>query len=187
MISINEFKSGLTICVEDRVYLVLEFQHVKPGKGAAFIRVKLRDLKANSVIEKTFRGEEKIEEAYIDERKLQYTYHSGSTYHFMDQENYEEVSFPEETLGNAVHFLQDNLEVSAFFYKGDFLNVNLPNFIQVKVIHTEPGLKGDTAKGSLKPAEIETGYSIQVPLFIEIDDTIKVDTRTGSYIERVYA
>jgi elongation factor P len=187
MISINEFKSGLTILVEGKVYLVLEFQHVKPGKGAAFIRVKLRDLKANTVIEKTFRGEEKIEEAYIDERKLQYTYHSGTTYHFMDQDNYEEVSFTEETLGNAVHFLQDNLEVTAFFFKGEILNVNLPNFIQVRVVHTEPGVKGDTAKGSLKPAEIETGYTIQVPLFIEINDLIKVDTRTGSYIERVYA
>lgn len=186
MLSINDFKAGLTIFVEGRVYLVLEFQHVKPGKGAAFVRVKLRDLKANTVQEMTFRGEEKIEEAYIDERKLQYTYHDGSTYHFMDIENYEEVSFAEETMGDAVHFLKDNQEVAAYFYKGDILNINLPNFINFKITHTEPGIKGDTAKGSLKPAQIETGYTIQVPLFVETGDTIKVDTRTGAYIERAY-
>lgn len=184
-LSINEIKSGLTILVEGDVYLVLETQHVKPGKGAAFVRVKLRNLKNAGVQEKTFRGDEKIQEAFVEERKLQYSYNSGGLYHFMDQENYEEVTIAEEILGDKGKFLKDNLELNAYFYKNEIQNVILPNFIEVKVTHTEPGIKGDTAKGSNKAATIETGANIQVPLFINAGDKIKVDTRTGEYIERI--
>ncbi|MDD2688814.1 MAG: elongation factor P [Candidatus Omnitrophica bacterium] len=185
-LSINEIKSGVTILVDDVVYIVIETQHVKPGKGAAFVRAKLRNLKNANIQEKTFRGDEKIEVAFVEERKLQYQYASGAMYHFMDQENFEEVSIPEESVGDKKKFLKDNLEVMGYFYKNATLNINLPNFIEFKIIHTEPGIKGDTAKSGTKPAQIETGATIQVPLFIDAGDSIKVDTRTGEYVERAF-
>lgn len=184
-LSINDIKGGLTILVDGLVYLVIETQHVKPGKGAAFVRVKLRNLKNNNVQEKTFRGDEKIDEAFVEERKLQYQYSSGGMYHFMDQENFEDVAISEDVIAEEKKFLKDNLEVSGYFYKNDTLNVSLPFFIQFKIVHTEPGIKGDTAKSGTKPAEIETGATVQVPLFINAGDVIKVDTRTGEYVERV--
>ena len=184
-LSINEIKSGVTVLVDGDVYMVIETQHVKPGKGAAFVRAKMRDLKTGNIQDKTFRGDEKIEEAYVEERKLQYSYASANMYHFMDQENFEEVAIQEDYIGDKKKFLKDNLEVLGYFYKNDTLNINLPNFIEVAITHTEPGIKGDTAKSGTKPAEIETGASIQVPLFINTGDRIKVDTRTGGYVERV--
>lgn len=184
-LSINEIKSGVTIVVDGDVYVVVDTQHVKPGKGAAFVRAKLRNLKNSSIQEKTFRGDEKIEPAFIEERKLQYLYNSGDIYHFMDQDNFEEVVISEESLEHKRAFLQDNLVVNGYFYKSELLNVNLPNFITVKVTHTESGIKGDTAKTANKPAKIETGATVQVPLFINTGDTIKVDTRTEKYVERV--
>ncbi len=184
-LSINEIKSSMTILVDGQVNIVLETQHVKPGKGAAFVRVKIRNPKNDSVQEVTFRGEEKIEEAYVEERKLQYQYLSGSTYYFMDQENFEEVAISEDKIGAKKKFLKDNLEVTGYFYKLETLNILLPNFVEYKITHTEPGIKGDTAKSGAKPAEIETGASVQVPLFIDEGDRIKVDTRTGQYVERV--
>ena len=185
-ISINEIKSGLTVIVDGDVYQVIEFQHVKPGKGAAFVRTKLRNLKNSNVQERTFRGDEKIEEAYVEERKLQYLYASGSLYHFMDQDNYEEITISKDILDDKTKFLKDNLDVTANTYKNDILNINLPNFIEFEIIHTEPGIKGDTAKSGTKPAKIETGANVQVPLFINLGDRIKVDTRTGEYVERAY-
>jgi len=185
-VSINNIKSGLTVLVDNEIYMVIEYQHVKPGKGAAFARVKLRNLKNNSIQERTFRGDEKIEEAFIEERRLQYQYVSGSLYHFMDQDNFEEISIPKNNLGDKAKFLKDNLEVSAYFYKNEIVNIDLPNFIEFKIIHTEPGIKGDTAKSGTKPAEIETGAVVQVPLFINIGDKIKIDTRTAEYVERAY-
>ena len=184
-LSINEVKAGLTILVDNIVWLVIDTQHVKPGKGAAFVRVKLRNLKNGSVQEKTFRGDEKIEEAFVEEKKLQYTYASADFYHFMDQENFEEIVISKDNVAEKAKFLKDNLEVSAYFFKNDFLNVNLPNFIEFTVTHTEPGIKGDTAKSGTKPAEIDTGATVLVPLFINTGDKIKVDTRTGQYVERV--
>lgn len=183
--SINEIKSGLTILVDAGVYQVLEVQPVKPGKGAAFVRTKLRNLKTNNIQEVTFRGDERIEEAFIEERRLHYLYQGGGVYHFMDQENFEEIAVPQERLGDKIKFLKDNLEVMAYFYKQEILNINLPNFIEVKVQHTEPGIKGDTAKSGTKPARIETGAVVQVPLFINVGDKIKIDTRTQEYVERV--
>lgn len=185
-LSINELKSGLTVLVDGEVWVALECQHVKPGKGAAFVRAKLRNMKNSSVQEKTFRGDEKIEEAYVEERKLQYQYNSGDMYHFMDQENYEEIPIAVDNIGDRVKFLKDNLEVTAYFYKNDILTVNLPNFIVFEIMHTEPGIKGDTAKSGTKPATIETGATIHVPLFVNVGDKIKVDTRSGDYIERAY-
>jgi elongation factor P len=184
-LSINEIKSGVTILVDDQVYLVIDTEHVKPGKGAAFVRAKLRNLKNAAVQEVTFRGDAKIEEAFVEERKLQYSYAAGSLYHFMDQENFEEVAISEDCIGDKKRFLKDNLEVLGYFYKNQTLNVNLPNFIEFEIINTEPGIKGDTAKGGTKPASIETGSNIQVPLFINTGDKIKIDTRTGTYVERV--
>jgi len=184
-LSINEIKSGVTILVDDVVYVVVDAQHVKPGKGAAFVRARLRNMKNLNIQEKTFRGDEKIEQAFVDERKLQYQYNSGHLYHFMDQDNFEEIAVEQERIGENTRFLKDNIEVMGYFYKNEALTVNLPNFIEVKIINTEPGVKGDTAKSGTKPAEIETGASIQVPLFIDVGDRIKVDTRTGQYVERV--
>jgi len=184
-LSINEIKAGVTILVEGHVFLVIDTEHVKPGKGAAFVRAKMRNLKNNAVLEKTFRGDEKIEPAFVEERKLQYLYNSGHLYHFMDQDNYEDVVISEDALGETKKFLKENTDVSGYFYKNEILNVSLPFFINFKITYTEPGIKGDTAKGSNKPAEIETGTTVQVPLFINTGDTIKVDTRTGTYIERV--
>jgi len=184
-LSINEVKSGLTILVDGEVWITLDCQHVKPGKGSAFVRAKMRNMKTGAVLEKTFRGDEKIEEAFVEERKLQYQYTSGSLFHFMDQETFEEIAVSEENLGDKKLFLKDNLDVTAYFYKDDCLSVNLPNFIELKITHTEPGVKGDTAKSGTKPAQVETGATIQVPLFINEGDIIKVDTRSASYVERV--
>lgn len=184
-LSVNDIKSGLTVLVDGQIYMVIEAQHVKPGKGAAFVRAKLRNLKNNAIQEKTFRGDEKIEPAFIEERKLQYLYSSGNSFYFMAQDNFEEIGILKDTVGDKRKFLKDNLEVSAYFYENEVLNISLPNFIEFKVIHTEPGIKGDTAKSGAKPAEIETGVAIAVPLFINISDIIKVDTRSGEYVERI--
>jgi elongation factor P len=184
-LSINEIKNGFTVLVDSDVYMVVDFQHVKPGKGAAFVRTKLKNLRNNNILERTFRGDEKIEEAYIEEKKLQYQYSSSGMFHFMDQENYEDVSISEDSMGDKAKFLKDNIEVNAYYYKDDILFVNLPNFVEYKITHTEPGIKGDTAKSGTKPATIDSGASINVPLFVDNGDWIKVDTRTGSYVERV--
>ena len=184
-LSINEIKSGVTILVNNEVYVVVEAQHVKPGKGSAFVRARLRNMKNNNIQELTFRGVETIEPAFVEERKLQYQYSAGGLYHFMDQETFEEVPVAEERIEDKVKFLKDNLEVLGYFFKGETLSINLPNFIEFTIIHTEPGIKGDTAKSGTKPAEIDTGANVQVPLFIGEGDKIKVDTRTGSYVERV--
>ena len=178
-------KSGVTIFVDGQVFLVIDTEHVKPGKGAAFVRAKMRNLKNNAVLEKTFRGDEKIDPAFVEERKLQYLYHSGHLYHFMDQDNFEDVAISEDSLGEAKKFLRENVDASGYFYKNEILNVSLPFFINFKITYTEPGIKGDTAKGGNKPAEIESGAAVQVPLFINTGDTIKVDTRTGGYVERI--
>ncbi|MEW5757910.1 MAG: elongation factor P [Candidatus Omnitrophota bacterium] len=183
-LSPNELKAGLTVLVNNIVYLILSVDHVKPGKGAAFSRAKLRDLKTGNVLEKTFRNEQ-IQEAFVEKKPSQFTYKSGDDYHFMDQETFEEIIISKEQLADNVKFLKDNLVIDILCYKDEILNINLPNFIEFKVIATEPGIKGDTAKSSGKPATIETGAEIQVPLFINIGDIIKIDTRTGEYLGRV--
>lgn len=183
-LSANDLKSGLTVLVNNIVYLVLSVDHVKPGKGAAFSRARLRDLKTSNVLEKTFRNEE-IYEAFVEKKPAQFSYKSGDDYHFMDQETFEEIVISKEQLGDNVKFLKDHIVIDVFCYKHEILNINLPNFIEFKIIATEPGIKGDTAKSSGKPATIETGAEVQVPLFVNIGDTIKIDTRTGEYLGRV--
>ena len=184
-LSINELKSGLTILLDGQLYVVVEYQHVKPGKGAAFVRTKLRNLKSGGILEKTFKGDEKIEDAFIEEKKLQYLYHSDKTYYFMEQESFEEVNISEAILGHNAKFLNDNLQITAYSYEGEVINVSLPTFIELKITQTEPGLRGDTAKAATKFATVETGATVAVPLFIEVGDIIKVDTRSGEYVERV--
>lgn len=185
-LSINEIKSGVTILVEGEVYMCIDAQHVKPGKGAAFVRARLRNLRNDNVQEKTFRGEEKIDEAYIEERKLQYQYSSGGMFHFMDTDNFEEIAISGRIIADKAKLLKDNLEVMGYFYKGETLFVNLPNFIEFTIVETEPGFKGDSSKSGNKPATVDTGAVIGVPLFINVGDKIKVDTRTGgTYVERI--
>jgi len=184
-LSINEIKSGVTVFVEGEVYMIIEAQHVKPGKGAAFVRARMRNMKNSGIQEMTFRGDTKIEQAYVEERNLQYQYNAGHIFHFMDQDNFEEVGISEDAIGDNKKFLKDALEVTGYFYKGEILSVSLPNFIEFEIKHTEPGIKGDTAKAGTKTAEIETDALIQVPLFINSGDKVKIDTRTGEYVERV--
>jgi len=184
VLSINELKSGVTILVNGEVYVIVDTQHIKPGKGSAIARLRLRNLKNDRIQEKTFRGDQTVERAYVEEKKLQYLYNSQDTYHFMNQDNFEEVTIPQNSLEDKKGFLKDNLTLSGYFYNDEILNINLPNFIVFEIRHTEPGIRGDTAKGGTKPAETETGATIQVPLFINVGDKIKVDTRTGEYVER---
>lgn len=185
-LSITEIKSGVTIFLDGDVYVCVDAQHVKPGKGAAFVRARLRNMKSNNIQEKTFRGDDKIEQAYVDERKLQYQYTSGGVYHFMDTENFEEITVSAESVGDKAKLLKDNLEIQGYFFRGDTLSIALPNFIEFNIMETEPGFKGDSSKSGNKPARIDTGATIQVPLFINVGDKIKVDTRTGgTYAERI--
>ena len=185
MISTNQFKSGMAVVVDGDIYQIVEYQHVKPGKGGAFVRTKLKNLRTNKTLDKTFRPDEKFEEAFIEEKKILYLYNSQDTYHFMDQETYEEISFDKERLGDILDLLKENMVVAAVYCKNELLEINLPMFIELKIVETEPGFKGDTAKNSFKPATLETGALIQVPLFVNEDDMIKIDTRTHSYVERV--
>ena len=184
-ISINQFKSGLTLLLDGQVFIVVDYHHVKPCKGAAFVRVRVKNLKLGTVLEKTFRGDDKIEEAFVETKRLTYLYKSGDTCYFMDQETFDQLSLPITSMGDQARFLKDNTEVTAMFHANELLSATLPNFIESKVIHTEPGLRGDTAKSTLKAAQIDTGATVQVPLFVEVGDTIKIDTRTGEYLERV--
>ena len=184
MITTNDLKNGMTINYEDTLYEVLYFQHVKPGKGSAFVRTKLRNLDNNSIIEKTFRAGEKIEKAILETKKMQYLYRDEH-YHFMDIKTYEQMSLSENQVRENKKFLLENIDVSVTFYKGEAISIELPVAIEAKIIKTEPGVKGDTVSTTYKPAEIETGAKIQVPLFINEGDIIKIDTRTGEYITRI--
>ncbi len=183
-LSINQIKIGVTIALDKTPYQVIGVEHVKPGKGSAFVRAKIRNLKNDMVIERTFKSDDRIEEAYIEEKNLRYSYHSGDFYHFIDAETYEDIAIEKDKLHETDKFLKDDLEVAALYYKGELLTINLPNFVVYTITHTEPGIKGDTAKGSFKPATIESGGTVLVPLFVDVGTRIKVDTRTRTYIER---
>lgn len=185
MIDINELKTGLTLLLEGDVYLVVEFQPVKPGKGAAFVRTRLKHLKQGTVIERTFRSGEKLEEAFVQERKLQFLYRGGGTFHFMDTQTYDQLSLDEKRVGEASELLKENMVVTVQEYKEQILNLLLPLFVELKVKEAEPGFRGDTAKGGSKFVKVETGASIQVPLFIKQGDIVKIDTRTRGYVGRV--
>jgi len=185
MISAGEFRNGITFELDGNVYQVVEFQHVKPGKGAAFVRTRLKNIITGGIIEKTFRPTEKLPKAHIDRKDMQYLYNDGGLYYFMDQETYEQIPLDQSQLGDALKFVKENMVVKVLSYKGSVFGVEPPNFVELEVIHTEPGVKGDTATGATKPATLETGAVINVPLFVNQGDIIRVDTRTGEYMERV--
>ncbi|WP_414042950.1 elongation factor P [Macrococcus animalis] len=184
MISVNDFKTGLTIEVENGIWRVIEFQHVKPGKGAAFVRSKLRNLRTGAIQEKTFRAGEKVGKAQIDNKRMQYLYASGDQHVFMDNESYEQLELPESTIEYELKFLKENMEVHIQMYEGETLGVELPNTVTLEVTETEPGIKGDTAQGATKQATVETGYALNVPLFVNQGDKLIINTTDGSYVSR---
>ena len=184
MISAGEFRNGVTFEFEGNVFQIVEFQHVKPGKGAAFVRTKLKNVINGGVVEKTFRPTDKMPKAHIDRRDMEYLYQDGDLFYFMDQETYEQTPLNSEQLGDALKFVKENMLVKILSYKGNVFGVEPPNFVELQVTQTEPGFKGDTATGASKPATLETGAVINVPLFIEEGEMIRVDTRTGEYMER---
>ncbi len=185
MISAGDFRNGVTIELEDNVYQIIEFQHVKPGKGAAFVRTKLKNIKSGGVVEKTFRPTEKCPQAHIDRKDMQYLYNDGDLYYFMDVENYEQIALSADDIGDALTFVKENEMVKVCSHNGSVFAVEPPLFVELEITETEPGFKGDTATGATKPAVVETGATVYVPLFVEQNDVIKIDTRTGEYLSRV--
>ncbi|HIT06984.1 MAG TPA: elongation factor P [Candidatus Scybalocola faecipullorum] len=185
MVSAGDFRNGLTIEYEGNVYQVIEFQHVKPGKGAAFVRTKLRNIKNGGVVEKTFRPTEKCPQAHIDRADMQYLYSDGDLYYFMDVETYDQIALNEEAIGDALKFVKENEMVKMLSHNGEVFSVEPPLFVELEITDTEPGFKGDTATGATKPATVETGAQVNVPLFVNTGDKIKIDTRTGEYLSRV--
>lgn len=185
MISTNDFRTGLTIELDGDVHQVVEFQHVKPGKGSAFVRSKLRNLRTGAVIERTFNAGEKVPRARVDKREVQYLYKDGTTYNFMDLETYDQMALTAEELGDAVKYLKENMNIFVLSFQGKPMGVDLPNFVELAVVETSPGIKGDTASGGTKPATLETGHTVNVPFFINVGDVLQIDTRTGNYLKRV--
>ncbi|MCT2537529.1 elongation factor P [Aquibacillus koreensis] len=184
MISVNDFKTGLTIEVDHDIYSVIEFQHVKPGKGAAFVRTKLKNLRNGNIQEKTFRGGEKVGKAHIENRKMQYLYAAGDVHTFMDTHTYEQLELQASQIQYELKFLKENMEVHIMTYQGETLGVELPNNVELTVTETEPGIKGDTASGGTKPATVETGLVVQVPFFVNEGDVLVINTSDGKYISR---
>ena len=184
MISVNDFRTGLTILIDGQLYRVLDFQHVKPGKGAAFVRSKLRNLRNGNVTEKTFRAGEKVEKAQIDNRKMQYLYAQGDAHVFMDMESYEQSELAGAQIEEELKYLLENMEVHIQSYQGEILGVELPNTVVLEVAETEPGIKGDTASGGTKPAKMQTGLMVNVPFFVNEGDKLIVNTTDGSYVSR---
>ena len=185
MISTNEFKNGEAIIMDGQIWVIVEYQHVKPGKGGAFVRTKLRRMRDASVIERTFRVGEKFQEAFIEKRTLQYLYRTADAFHLMDTKSYEEVTVPAEAVGSAAGFVKENMELEGQFHDNQMIGIQAPMFVDVHIESTEPGIRGDTSKGGMKPAKLETGATIQVPLFVVNGDLIRVDTRNGTYVSRV--
>ena len=185
MISAGDFKNGITVEIDGNIYQILEFQHVKPGKGAAFVRTKLKNVVDGGVVEKTFRPTEKYPQAHIDKKEMQYLYNDGEMYNFMDNETYEQIPLNADQIGDGLKFLKENMNVKILSFKGNVFSVEPPMFVELEVTYTEPGFSGNTTTTSGKPAKLENGLEISVPLFVEIGDKIRIDTRTGEYMERV--
>jgi elongation factor P len=181
----SDIRKGLKIQMDGNPYTVVEFQFVKPGKGTAFTRTKIKNLKTGAVLDRTFRSGEKLEPANIEEREMQFLYQEGDNYHFMDNATYDQSFISADDIGDSGQFMPDNLNVNVMFFDDAPIGVTLPNFVELEVAHTEPGVKGDTASGATKPATLTTGAVINVPLFVEEGETLKIDTRTSEYIERV--
>ncbi|MCI5801865.1 MAG: elongation factor P [Oscillospiraceae bacterium] len=184
MISAGDFRNGVTFDMDGNVFQIIEFQHVKPGKGAAFVRTKIRNVISGAVVERTFSPTDKFPTAYVERRDMQYLYSDGGLYYFMDNETYENIPISESTLGDNFKFVKENTDVKVLSYKGNIFGVEPPFFMELQVTQTDPGFKGNTATNALKPATLETGAQINVPLFINEGDMIRVDTRTGEYMER---
>lgn len=184
MISTTDFRTGLTFELDGEVVQLLEFQHVKPGKGAAFVRCKLKNVKTGSVVERTFRPGEKFNKAHIERKEMQYLYKEGSQWAFMDTENYEQIMLEESLLEDAPKYLKENMTTGILFYQGQVIGLDLPKQVELKVIATEPGIKGDTASGGGKPATLETGLVVTVPFFVNEGDVLIIDTRTQAYVSR---
>ncbi|WP_455714543.1 elongation factor P [Anaerosporobacter sp.] len=185
MVSAGDFRNGLTIELDNGIYQVIDFQHVKPGKGAAFVRTKLRNIKNGGVVEKTFRPTEKCPQAHIERKDMQYLYSDGDLFHFMDVENYEQIAMSEDQVGTSLKFVKENDMVKMCSHNGNVFAIEPPLFVELEITNTEPGVKGDTATGATKPATVETGATIYVPLFVNQGDKISIDTRTGEYLKRV--
>ena len=184
MILAGDFRKGVTVEIDGQVWSIADFQHVKPGKGAAFVRTRLKNVMTGAVLERTFSPTDKYPTAHIETREMQYLYTDGDLYYFMDNESYEQLALNHEQVEDAIDFVVENSNVTIRFYKGNAFSVAAPNFVELTVTETEPGFKGDTATGTTKPAVLETGYKIAVPLFVNEGDRIRVDTRTGEYMER---
>ena len=185
MISAGDFRNGMTIEVDGNIYQIIEFQHVKPGKGAAFVRTKLKNIVNGGVVEKTFRPTEKSPQARIDRKDMQYLYSDGELYNFMDVESFEQIALNQDEIGDAMKFVKENEMVKICSHNGNVFAVEPPLFVELEITETEPGFKGDTATGATKPATVETGAQVLVPLFVNQGDKIKIDTRTGEYLSRV--
>jgi elongation factor P len=184
MYTTSDFRKGLKIELDGKAFIVVDFLHVKPGKGGAFVRTRLKNMETGQVLEKTFRSGEKVSRPDLLEREMQYLYQDAEGFCFMDSNNYEQVFIDEDSLGDTKNFLKDNIEVKVLFYNNEPIGIELPTFVNLKITHTEPGVRGDTATGATKSATLETGVVIQVPLFLNEDEEVKVDTRTGAYVER---
>ena len=184
MINVNEFKSGMTITYEGNIYMVLDFQHVKPGKGAAIVKAKLRNLRTGSIAEYTFNAGTKVEQARIEKKAMQFLYSMNDTYYFMNMNDYEQIELDKKLLGDDWDLLKENLEVDIIFYEGEMLGMNLPDKIALKVVHTEPAVKGNTTSSAMKDATLETGKVIKVPLFIEEGEELLISSKDGKYVSR---
>ena len=185
MISAGDFKNGVTLEYNGNIFQIIGFQHVKPGKGAAFVRTKLKNIISGGVIETSFRPTEKFPKAHIERKDMQYLYSDGELFHFMDVETYDQIALNEDAIGDSLKFVKENEMVKICSHKGNVFAVEPPLFVELAIIETEPGFKGDTAQGATKPATVETGAVVYVPLFVEMGDVLKIDTRTGEYLSRV--
>ena len=185
MVIAGDFRNGVTFDMDGAVFQIIEFQHVKPGKGAAFVRTKIRNVITGAVVERTFNPTDKFPEAYIERKEMQYMYTDGELYYFMDMESYEQIPLNKDKLPDTFEFVKENEMVKIISYKGDVFGVEPPTFVELRVTHSEPAIKGDTVNNTMKPATMETGVTIKVPMFISEGDVLKIDTRTGEYLERV--
>ncbi|MGI6685058.1 MAG: elongation factor P [Bacillota bacterium] len=184
MISSNDFRTGVTIEIDGDAYQVVDFQHVKPGKGSAFVRTKLKNVRTGGVVEKTFAAGEKLPKAHLERKEMQYLYHDGDSFIMMDVNNYEQMPLSDEQVGEGKKFLKENMNLFILLFQGNVIGVDLPSQVNLEVTETEPGIKGDTASGGSKPATLETGAVVRVPFFINVGDVISVNTKTGEYIGR---
>ncbi|MDD2502493.1 MAG: elongation factor P [Clostridia bacterium] len=185
MISAGDFRKGITVEMDGTVYSIVDFQHVKPGKGAAFVRTKLKNIMTGGILEKTFSPSDKLPRAHVETKEMQYLYNDGELYYFMDMETYEQIPLNHSQVEEAIMYVKENTFATIKFFKGDAFSVEAPNFVELKISQTDPGFKGDTATGGTKPATLETGALIHVPLFVNTGDVVRVDTRTGEYMERM--